>query len=106
MIDEFDYNLHVFKSPDFESVVKKAVEFFTETPVHMLPSPHRFSGPGVYGLYYIGDFDLYSPIVERNRQGIMQPIHIGKAVARGTRMARTREAITSLQSLRPASYNW
>ena len=95
MIDEFDYDLHVFKSLEFESVVKKAVEFFTQTPVHILPSPHRFSGPGVYGLYYIGDFDLYTPIVERNRQGITQPIYIGKAVAPGTRTARTREGNSS-----------
>jgi hypothetical protein len=93
--DEFDYSLHVFKSPEFESIVKKAVEFFIQTPVHLLPSPHRFSGPGVYGLYYLGDFELYSPIVERNRQEIAQPIYIGKAVAPGTRTARTRTGNSS-----------
>ena len=61
---EFDYDLHVFHSPQFQSVVDEAVRFFNSTPVHRLPPPERFIGTGVYGLYYVGDFDLYSKIVD------------------------------------------
>ena len=41
---DFDYQLHVFKYPGLESIVIQAIEFFKKTPVHPLPSPHRFGG--------------------------------------------------------------
>ena len=37
-------------------------------------------GPGIYSLYYSGDFDLYSSIKEATR-----PIYVGKAVPPGSR---------------------
>ena len=51
---DFDYSLHIFRSPKFQSVVNEAIEFFVETPLHKLPPPGQFLGPGVYGLYYVG----------------------------------------------------
>jgi hypothetical protein len=45
----FDYRLHVFHSPQFQSVVDEAIEFFNNTPVHRLPPPDTFAGTGVYG---------------------------------------------------------
>jgi hypothetical protein len=88
----FDYNLHVFHSSQFQSVVDEAVRFFTSTPVHGLPPPERFIGTGVYGLYYVGDFALYSKIACLNREACVHPIYVGKAVPSGWRTARVTDS--------------
>jgi hypothetical protein len=92
---DFDYELHVFRSPELGSIVKTAVEFFSKTPVHYLPPPHDFSGPGVYGLYYIGDYEPYASIADLNGIEYQKPIYIGKAVAPGSRTARIQGGISS-----------
>ena len=86
---DFDYSLHIFRSPKFQSVVNEAIEFFVETPLHRLPPPGQFLGPGVYGLYYVGAYELYAKISELNRSTCVQPIYVGKAVPPGWRTART-----------------
>lgn len=88
----FDYNLHVFHSSQFQSVVDEAVRFFTSTPVHGLPPPKRFIGTGVYGLYYVGDFELYSKIACLNQEACVHPIYVGKAVPSGWRTARVTDS--------------
>ena len=80
---------HTFRSPKFKSVVKEAVEFLTQTPVHSLPPITDFAGVGVYALYYLDSFDHYSHIAHQNQQDYRQPIYIGKAVPAGWRTART-----------------
>lgn len=86
---DFDYNLHVFRSPKFQSVVNEAIEFFAQTPLHRLPPPSHFLGPGVYELYYVGTYELYAKIAELNQDTCVQPIYVGKAVPLGWRTART-----------------
>ncbi|MCI0557880.1 MAG: Eco29kI family restriction endonuclease, partial [Nitrososphaera sp.] len=95
-----DPGLHTFRSPKFESVVEEAFEFFSHTPVHPLPPATRFFAGGVYALYYVGDFDLYQQVAERNRREYCQPIYVGKAVPPGWRTARTanKAEATSLYS--------
>ncbi|HKF36155.1 MAG TPA: Eco29kI family restriction endonuclease, partial [Ktedonobacteraceae bacterium] len=88
MID-FDYNLHVFRSPKFQSVMNEAIEFFANTPLHRLPPPGQLLGPGVYGLYYIGAYELYAKIAQLNQDACVQPVYVGKAVPPGWRTART-----------------
>jgi hypothetical protein len=87
-----DYGLHVFHSPQFQSVVDEAITFFTLTPVHRLPMPDRFIGTGVYGLYYVGDFEIYSRMAELNQEACVYPIYVGKAVPSGWRTARVTES--------------
>lgn len=86
----FDYRLHVFHSPRFQSVVDEAIEFFNETPVHELPPHVSFVGTGVYVIYYLGGFDLYARIARLNRATQDQPIYVGKAVPPGWRTARSQ----------------
>jgi hypothetical protein len=44
-------------------------------------------GAGVYAIYYIGDFDLYTPIAQANREGRWAaPIYVGKAIPEGQRV--------------------
>jgi len=43
-------------------------------------------GAGVYAIYYVGGFEAYAPIAEKNRnEGFEQPIYVGKAVPKGAR---------------------
>lgn len=90
---DFDYSLHTFHSPKFQSVVEDAVKFFAETPPHFLPPTMQFIGSGVYGLYYLGDYDLYDKIAVSNREVQIQPIYVGKAVPPGWRTARSKEVV-------------
>ena len=92
----FDHNLHVFRSPKFQSVVDDAIRFFSETPVHQLPPFWNFIGAGVYSLYYVGKYELYSKISELNRDTCVQPIYVGKAVPPGWRTARTKDTHSSV----------
>ena len=46
----------------------------------------RFSGAGVYSLYYVGDFPLYQQLAKQNRdETFATPIYVGKAVPKGSR---------------------
>jgi hypothetical protein len=87
----FDYRLHVLHSPRFQSVVDEAVRFYDNTPVHELPPSGSFVGTGVYGLYYVGDYELYARVTGLNREECVQPIYVGKAVPSGWRTARSQE---------------
>lgn len=84
----FNDDDHIFRSDKFKSVVEDALEFFVNTPLHPLPPTSRFIGPGVYGLYNLGDFRDYLQLVARNRPEIRYPIYVGKAVPMGWRTGR------------------
>ncbi len=55
------------------------------TPMEALPPDDRFSGGGVYALYYTGNFPLYKKIYEKDSD---LPIYVGKAVLPGWRQGR------------------
>ena len=97
-----DYTLHIFHSPKFRSVVGDAIRFFSITPAHRLPPSDKFSGGGVYGLYYSGNHELYDRIASLNRTDCNQPIYVGKAVPPGWRTARINvsDAASLYQRLR------
>ena len=56
-------------------------ELMGRKPVN-LPLAERFDGPGVYALFYDGDFEPYATL--RSADAI-HPIYVGKAVAPGAR---------------------
>ncbi len=46
----------------------------------------RFSGPGIYAIYYLGDFPAYGLITKANADNAWaQPIYVGKAIPAGAR---------------------
>ncbi len=98
----FDYTAHIFRSPKFRSVVDEATSFFVQTPLHSLPPPDRFIGGGVYALYYLGKYDLYTRLSAFNQQDCRYPIYMGKAAPPGWRTGRVSLSETSdiLQRLR------
>jgi hypothetical protein len=55
-------------------------------PVGPLPPVEQFNGAGIYAIYYLGAFEAYDIIAERNRDDrFEQPIYVGKAVPPGAR---------------------
>jgi hypothetical protein len=84
----YDYSKHEFHSKILQKAVDEAVDFFNRTHVHTLPPPDQFIGPGVYGLYYVGGFELYKTLSDKNKEDFRQPIYIGKAVPSGWRTGR------------------
>ncbi len=93
--EAFDRSKHVYLNNAFEELVKDAVRFFNGTPVHVLPSPEKFTGSGVYALYYTGKNLLYKRYAELNRLSYNFPIYIGKAVPKGWRQARMSDVATT-----------
>lgn len=91
MPETFERSKHVYRNNAFVELVKDAVRFFNGTPVHTVPPPQRFSGTGVYALYYIGSNPLYKKYAELNRLSYNYPIYVGKAVPEGWRMGRVSD---------------
>lgn len=55
-------------------------------PVGPLPPTNKFTGAGIYAVYYVGAFTAYRSITEKNRdRKFDQPIYVGKAVPPGAR---------------------
>jgi len=76
---------HIFRSESFVELIDEAVAFMVNTPMKSLPPDDKFSGGGVYALYYNGDFPLYQKIYSENKD---LPIYVGKAVLPGWRQGR------------------
>jgi hypothetical protein len=91
----FDRKKHVYVNDAFVELVKDAVRFFNGTPVHCLPPPVKFTGTGVYALYYMGDSFPYSKYNVLNRLSYNYPIYVGKAVPEGWRQSRVSDDINN-----------
>ncbi len=76
---------HIFHSESFVELIDEAVDFMVNTPMESLSPDEKFSGGGVYALYYNGDFPLYQKIYSQNKE---LPIYVGKAVLPGWRQGR------------------
>jgi hypothetical protein len=65
--------------------VSVAKAMLNRAPSH-LPLEDRFSGAGIYAIYYTGSFPLYGKIAAANKNGLFRwPIYVGKATPRGGR---------------------
>jgi hypothetical protein len=76
---------------DMDNIAESIGEALLRTP----PAPlegvarARFTGAGIYAIYYIGDFPPYDRIRDANESGQWsQPIYVGKAIPEGGRMGR------------------
>lgn len=87
----FDRSKHVYKNNEFVEMVKNAVRFFNGTPVRELPPSEKFTGTGVYALYYTGLDGIYSKYGQLNRTAYLHPIYVGKAAPKGWRQARVAD---------------
>ncbi len=87
---------NTFRSPQLQTVIEEAIDFFNKTPLNPLPPSSRFLGPGVYALYYLGKFDLYTPLATANQEECKWPIYVGKAVPPGWRTGRATSSPSSV----------
>ncbi|XKH01608.1 Eco29kI family restriction endonuclease [Marinobacter nauticus] len=62
-------------------------------PVVPMADLEKFSGAGIYAIYYKGRFPAYEMIAERNQGGTFSaPIYVGKAVPKGARKGGNLES--------------
>ena len=55
-------------------------------PIFPLGGLESFNGAGIYAIYYTGDFEAYTPLSAKNKDGeFNMPIYVGKAVPPGAR---------------------
>lgn len=76
---------HIFQSESFVELIDMAVDFLISTPVERLPPDERFTGGGVYAVYYSGNYPKYKDLYASSPD---IPIYVGKAVLPGWRQAR------------------
>lgn len=67
---------------EYENLARSVVQALLDGPPHRVPPEESFEGPGVYAIYYHGDFEGYSRLVETHPAS---PIYVGKAVPSGAR---------------------
>jgi hypothetical protein len=73
-----------------DSLGRSLTQAFLKSTIHPLPPRERFSGAGVYSLYYSGGLPIYKELIERNSVSeIATPIYVGKAVPSGSRKGGT-----------------
>ena len=93
----FNRDPHVFMAPEFAGIVERAIAFFSNSPMREFPPNYpNMNGRGVYGLYYFGDYPLYTSIAAQNKATGDRPIYIGKAVSTGRRTGVSREQEMSI----------
>ena len=83
-------DVQTFPSKKLEKVANSVVKFLERSPYHSLPIS-KFTGCGVYVLFYRGDLDFYKNLIDNPDK----PIYVGKAVPKGWRSGRTSTDKTS-----------
>lgn len=72
---------------DYENLARSVVTTLLELPPTVLPPTEKFSGSGVYALYYKGNLHFYSHM---SSSDLYKPIYVGKAVPAGARRGSER----------------
>lgn len=67
---------------DTANLAESVASTLAEKDPEDLPPPDSFVGPGVYAIYYTGQFAAYQAIAQANSE---TPIYVGKAVRPGSR---------------------
>jgi len=67
---------------EYENLARSVVQALLDGAERPLPPEEPFEGSGVYAIYYRGNFQAYSKLVEANP---VPPIYVGKADPKGAR---------------------
>ncbi|HEV7643008.1 MAG TPA: Eco29kI family restriction endonuclease [Pyrinomonadaceae bacterium] len=82
-----------FNPLDKKNLGASVAEALLNAVVHPLSSIPKFTGAGIYAIYYTGDFPAYAEISKHNRDARFElPIYVGKAVPKGARTGADLEA--------------
>lgn len=76
----------LFNPLDKKQLAASVGEALLSSDLHPLPPAERFSGAGVYAIYYLGDAQVYRELTRLNSNSeCPTPIYIGKAIPTGAR---------------------
>ncbi|WP_081084474.1 Eco29kI family restriction endonuclease [Burkholderia territorii] len=79
-------NIIPFNPLDKKNLGASVAEAMLEQKPQPLGELQQFWGVGIYAIYYVGDFEPYKPLADRNRNNVFHaPIYVGKAVPKGAR---------------------
>jgi hypothetical protein len=89
-----------FNALDMTNLAHSIVTQMVEPAPTELGAVPRFTGAGLYAIYYTGSFSAYSAVSDRNRDNVFaEPIYVGKAIRAGGRSSvgeGTRPRTTAL----------
>ena len=85
-----------FNPLDYKVLGRSIAAELDNSDSYVMPPASRFLGVGVYALYYVGNFEPYRPLVQKNTPGARVPIYVGKAVPEGARIGGSATAKASL----------
>src|SRR5205809_925368 len=75
-----------FNPLDKTNLGASVAEALLKRPVYRLPIQERFSGAGIYAIYYTGGYPPYRMIADKNQNDRFDlPIYVGEAVPEGYR---------------------
>jgi hypothetical protein len=75
-----------FNPLDRKNLGASVAEAVLSQAVHPLGALPKFTGVGIYALYYTGDFKPYAELAKRNKgDKFAAPIYVGKAIPEGAR---------------------
>ena len=75
---------------EYSNLTRHLVRELMDQKETSLPIKESFAGPGVYALFYNGDFE---PYVQWDQVSLEQPIYVGKAVPPGSRKGGVSKSI-------------
>jgi hypothetical protein len=84
----------VFSPLAYDNLTRNIVDELMRRGPFALPLRERFTGAGVYALFYVGDDKNYEPIRSPEASN---PIYVGKAVPRGARKGAMGDLTVSAQ---------
>jgi hypothetical protein len=78
--------MEIYNPLDKKNLGESVAGAMLKEDVHPLGGLKPFEGAGIYAIYYVGDFEAYKPLAEKNRNKRFEmPIYVGEAVPSGTR---------------------
>lgn len=88
-----------FNPLDKKNLGASVAEAMLRSPSHGLGDITRFTGAGIYAIYYAGPHPAYALLAQANQLGDRIPIYVGKAVPAGSRMGARLDATTTTRAL-------
>ncbi|MFA7329810.1 MAG: Eco29kI family restriction endonuclease [Candidatus Delongbacteria bacterium] len=77
---------------DKSNLGKSIADAMLASTIQQLGTLKRFTGAGIYAIYYAGPFEPYAPISWDGKEPIdLQPIYVGKAVPDGGRKGAVQD---------------
>jgi Eco29kI restriction endonuclease len=97
-----DPSPQLFNPLDKKQLAASVAEALLSSDIHSLPPEKKFSGAGVYAIYYFGDAPTYRKLAKINKTAtcdLQVPIYVGKAIPTGGRKGEVEFDATVGQSL-------